>query len=101
MTMTGMISKGGKMDNIQLVGVIQTVVFLLPVLGLVWKASQLSARVTENTKDIDGVGSKLNRWQDKMEQKLEEIDASINSLNLTMGRIEVRLTAIFDQKEKK
>jgi ABC-type transporter Mla subunit MlaD len=88
------------MNENQIISLIQTIIYFLPVLGIVWKASQLSSRVTENEKDINGVGEKLNKWQDKMDSKLEEIDASINSLNIVMSRIEARLTALLEDREK-
>jgi peptidoglycan hydrolase CwlO-like protein len=89
------------MNENQIISLIQTIIYLLPVLGVVWKASQLSSRVTENEKDINSIGDKLNKWQDKMDSKLEEIDASINSLNVVMGRIEAKLTILFEDKKTK
>jgi ABC-type transporter Mla subunit MlaD len=88
------------MNENQIMSLIQTIIYLLPVLGIVWKASQLSSRVTENEKDISGIGDKLNKWQDKTNSKLEEIDASINSLNVVMSRIEARLTILLEDRER-
>jgi ABC-type transporter Mla subunit MlaD len=88
------------MNENQIMSLIQTIIYLLPVLGIVWKASQLSSRVTENEKDIGGIGDKLNKWQDKMDSKLEEIDASITSLNVVMSRIEARLTILIEDRGK-
>jgi ABC-type transporter Mla subunit MlaD len=84
----------------QITSLIQTVIYLLPVLGIVWKASQLSSRVTESEKDINRIGDKLNKQQDKMDSKLEEIDASINSLKVVMGRIETRLNAYLEESKR-
>jgi hypothetical protein len=88
------------MNENQIAGIIQTVIYLMPVLGIVWKASQLSSRVTESEKDINRIGDKLNKWQDKTDVKLAEIDASINSLNVVMGRIETRLTTYLEENKK-
>jgi hypothetical protein len=88
------------MNENQITSLIQTVIYLLPVLGIVWKASQLSSRVTENEKDINHIGEKLNKWQDKTDVKLAEIDASINSLNVVMGRIETRLNAYLEESKR-
>jgi hypothetical protein len=42
----------------------------------------------------------LFRSQDKTDSKLEEIDASINSLNVVMSRIEARLTVLLEDRER-
>jgi hypothetical protein len=88
------------MNENQIVSLIQTIIYLLPVLGIVWKASQLSSRVTENEKDINRIGDKVDKRQDKMDSKLAEIDASINSLNIVMSRIEAKLTTLFEDRER-
>jgi ABC-type transporter Mla subunit MlaD len=89
------------MNENQIISLIQTIIYLLPVLGIVWKASQLSSKLSENEKDINGLGDKLNKWKDKTDLKLEEIDASINSLNVVMSRIETRLTALLEDRGNK
>jgi peptidoglycan hydrolase CwlO-like protein len=88
------------MNENQIVSLIQTIIYLLPVLGIVWKASQLSSRIAESEKDINNIEGNLDKWQDKMDSKLAEIDASINSLNVVMSRIEARFTTLFESMEK-
>jgi ABC-type transporter Mla subunit MlaD len=88
------------MNENQIASLIQTVIYLLPVLGIVWKASQLSSRVAENEKDINRMGEKLNKYLDKIDLKLNEIDVSINSLNVSIGRVEARLTTYLEENKK-
>jgi hypothetical protein len=88
------------MNENQITGIIQTIIYLLPVLGIVWKASQLSSRVTESEKDINRIGEKLNKCLDKIDVKLAEIDASINSLNVAIGKVDVRLAAYLEESKK-
>ena len=88
------------MNENQIISLIQTVIYLLPVLGIVWKASQLSSRVTESEKDINRMGDKLNKYLDKIDSKLNEIDVSINSLNVSVGRVETRLTTYLEESKR-
>jgi septal ring factor EnvC (AmiA/AmiB activator) len=75
-------------------GVIQLIVTVIPICGLIWQAALISAKVKQNTRDIDGIGTKLNASRTRHEQQYEELRVSLVSLNVQYGRMHVMLDNI-------
>lgn len=51
-----------KMDEDQgkiLILLIQTLLFVAPVIAMIWKAAGMAHQIKENKKDIDGIGVKV------------------------------------------
>ena len=66
---------------------IKDVIYLLPVAALIWKASQLSAKIKQNEKDIEILKGDL---KDQNKQIIE----SLNNINATMAEIKTEVEVI-------
>lgn len=87
---------------------IQTIVFLMPVLVLVWKGAILTARLTHLEKLVDEKITKFCSDHRDIEKKLEnaekETELSITQLLNTLNEIQktiVRIETKIDINEKK
>lgn len=63
---------------------IKTILTLLPIAALIWKAALLSADLKQLTKEHDELSKKFHALRDD----------SMNRLNDTLKQIEIRLTKI-------
>lgn len=77
--------------------------------GFVWRMAVFATQLKQNTRDINGLGSKvkeltievrtnkervdndIDKAMDKMEIKLNEVTAEITSISLCLARIEGKL----------
>ena len=66
---------------------IKDVIYLLPVAALIWKASQLSAKIKQNEKDIEILKGDL---KDQNKQIIE----SLNNINATMADIKQEVAVL-------
>lgn len=77
---------------------IGTVVYLLPVLGLVWKAAKLSSRLEQLEKLVDEKTKKFCSDHSNMAEKIEQerlaTDASIASIMATLNEIQKSIVRI-------
>lgn len=80
---------------------IMTVVFLIPVLGLVWKGATLAAELKALK---DKVKESVSSLQDRFEQERVATDSSIAAIMATLTEIQksiVRVETKLDTKESK
>lgn len=94
---------------------INTLIFLLPVLTLVWKGAKLTSRlehVEEQTKEMgkelekqtENIEENHNLLQKKIEQEHTQTDKSINAIMSTLTEIQkslVRVETKLDLEEQK
>lgn len=84
--------------NPQMTDTIQTVIYLLPIAGLIWKAALQSAELKELRKDVDENISKFCRDHRNMEDKIEHeriaTDSSIATVLNSLHKIELAVTRI-------
>ena len=77
--------------------VIGTVIYLLPVLALVWKGAKQSSKIEELEKDYESLKT-------KMEEERKITDKSIDAIMLTLTEIQkslVRVETKLEEKDKK
>lgn len=84
--------------NPQMTDTIQTVVYLLPIAGLVWKAAMQSAELKELRKDVDENIAKFCKDHRNMEDRIEHerlaTDSSISTMLNSLHKIELAITRI-------
>ena len=77
---------------------IKTVVFLLPVLALVWNASKMNSRIEELEKDAKEKNEKFCKDLSVLEAKIEQeriaTDSSISSVLSTLTEIQKSIVRI-------
>lgn len=96
------------MDSEFLKSLINTVVFLLPVLGLVWKGAKLAAEFENLKKNVQEKTEKFCRDHKEMQSKIENerlaTDSSVASIMATLTEIQksiVRIETKLDMEENK
>lgn len=87
---------------------INTVVFLLPVMGLIWKGAKLTTRFETLEKNVQEKTEKFCKDHRNMEEKIEEerkaTDMAISTLMATITEIQkslVRIETKLDIEEHK
>lgn len=73
---------------------LQTIIFLIPVAALIWKASQLSAKIDRNADEI----AKLWNSEKEFRTVVSEIKGSINDIKISTARIEEKITKTGDKQ---
>ena len=96
------------MDSEFLKSLINTVVFLLPVLGFVWKGAKLAAEFENLKKNVQEKTEKFCRDHKEMQSKIENerlaTDSSVASIMATLTEIQksiVRIETKLDMEENK
>ncbi len=87
---------------------IQTVIFLLPVLALVWKGAKMSSKVEQLEATVKEKTEKFCKDHSDMQKRIEEErknnDKSMDAVMLTLSEIKqsiVRIETKLDLEEKK
>ena len=70
-----------------IVMIIQTVVFLTPVLILFYRQGRRDQVLDEAVKDINGLGRKVSEIKDHQTQTLAELKGQIENMNSTLVRV--------------
>ena len=70
---------------------IQTIAFVIPVSALIWNMAKMHSRVEHVEASTKRAHERLDKYVDKMEAKIEEMSAQIQSIIVTQGRIEEKL----------
>lgn len=78
----------------------QTVIFILPIAGLIWKAARQAGRIEEMEKDLTELTSKISKIEDQNNADILEIKNSINSLNIAFTKIDTALQFITKEIKK-
>ena len=78
--------------------IISTVIYLLPIAGLIWKAALQSAELKELRKDVDENIAKFCKDHRNMEDRIEHerlaTDSSISTMLNSLHKIELAITRI-------
>lgn len=77
---------------------ISTLVFLLPVLGLVWKGAKLTAKLEQLEKTVNEKTTKFctdhRTMESKIEEQKEESDKNIDAIMATLTEIQKSIVRI-------
>ena len=89
------------MNNANLLyNLFQTVIFILPIAGLIWKAARQAGRIEEMEKDLTELTAKMAKIEDQNNADILEIKNSINSLNISFTKIDTALQFITKEIKK-
>ena len=89
------------MENADLLyKLIQTVLFILPLAGLIWKAARQAGRIEEMERDLNELTAKMAKIEDQNNADILEIKNSINSLNIAFIKIDTALQFITKEIKK-
>jgi len=70
-----------------IVMIIQTVVFLTPVLLLFYKQGRKDQILDEVVKDVNGMGRKISEIRDYQTQMVSELKSQVENFNNTLIRV--------------
>ena len=89
------------MENADLMyKLIQTVLFILPLAGLIWKAARQAGRIEEMERGLNELTAKMAKIEDQNNEDILEIKNSINSLNIAFIKIDTALQFITKEIKK-
>lgn len=89
------------MENADLLyKLIQTVLFILPLAGLIWKAARQAGRIEEMERDLTEITAKMAKIEDQNNADILEIKKAINSLNIAFTKIDTALQFITEEIKK-
>lgn len=78
--------------------ILSTVIFLIPVLGLVWKGAKMAARLEHLESQVkektDHLNKNLSLIEEKMEQERLATDSSIATIMATLTEIQKSLVRV-------
>jgi methyl coenzyme M reductase subunit C len=87
--------------NEHLIVLIQMIVFLAPLVGVIWKISRVVGMVEKQNKDIDNLGSKIRSVEDRQEknnaeiiEKTSGIEKALIQHKTTLDHIYIDLTEV-------
>lgn len=93
------------MDSEFLKSLINTIVFLLPVLGLVWRGARLTTRFEQLEKNVQEKTEKFCKDHRMMEEKIEQerlaTDTAISSIMSTLTEIQKSLVRVETKLEER
>ena len=94
-----------KMDAEFLRSLITTIVFLCPVLGLVWKGAKMAAKIDTLESTVKEKTDKFckdhSMMQDKIEQERIATDSSISTIMATLTEIQKSLVRVETKLEER
>lgn len=71
--------------------IIQSIVFLIPVATLVWKAARQSAQIESNKNKIIELEKKIANFDKTVDVQLAQIQAGLNEIKISIVKLETRL----------
>jgi hypothetical protein len=80
-----------------LVTIIQTIVFVLPLCGLLWKLSRTVFNLETTQEDLKKFREEYLQCKQRQYDRMDKIDSENGMLSRTMGRIEEKLNAIIQR----
>lgn len=83
-----------------LIGMIESVLLLLPIGALIWKASAQARIIIELRNDLEKTDKRVDKLEERNEKAIEEIKNSLSSLTLSFGKIETALEYITKDLKK-
>ena len=82
----------------RIVELVQIVIFITPIVGIIWKLATVVNKVNQNSKDIDNLGKKfadllLQRQNEiiNLTIKVDKLHTSVVELNTSNGHIQKNL----------
>ena len=88
-----------------LTNVIGTIIYLMPVLTLVWKGAKLTANIEELEKDVEEKTVKFCTDHKEMQKRIEEerksTDKSIDAIMNTLTEIKTALARVETKLEER
>lgn len=70
---------------------IQTIIYLLPIATLIWKAAQTNADLKQMRKDLDELESKNINSRREVDTTVKDISALLNDIRVAVARIETTM----------
>lgn len=93
------------MNSQVITDIIGTIVYLLPVLALVWKGAKLTAKLEELEKDVEEKTTKFCTDHKEMQKKIEDerksTDRSIDAIMNTLTEIKTSLARVETKLEER
>jgi len=77
--------------GIFIVFLVQTVIFMTPVLMLVYKQGRKDQILEEVIKDVNGLGKKVADIRDDQTTTMAELKAQVDSINQTLIRVTTQM----------
>lgn len=81
------------------VAVIEGIVFLLPLLKVVWSLSHANDTIKNHELRLEKVENKQEKYQEKLGDMLDEIKACLNKISNTLDILDMRVKTL-EEKEK-
>jgi hypothetical protein len=81
-----------------IIGIIQTIVFLLPITGVIYKLSRYMFKVDEMERDLSGYGMRLNSINDRINGTIESLREELFAVKQSVTEIAVMLREMKDRK---
>ena len=89
------------MDGHYIVPIIQTVIFLAPMITIFYRQGRKDQILDEVVKDLNGLGKKVADIKSEQSQTLAELKAQMESMNNTLIKVTTWLELIKEGMEKK
>lgn len=84
-----------------LVAVIEAVVFLIPLFKVVWSLSHANDMIKQHEQRITRVEEKQEKYEEKIGNMLEDIKRCLNKISSTLDMLDLRVSNLEKEKEKK
>lgn len=84
-----------------LVAVIEAVVFLIPLFKVVWSLSHANDVIKQHEQRITRVEEKQEKYEEKIGNMLEDIKRCLNKISSTLDMLDLRVSNLEKEKEKK
>ena len=84
-----------------LVAVIEAVVFLIPLFKVVWSLSHANDVIKQHEQRITRVEEKQEKYEEKIGNMLEDIKSCLNKISSTLDMLDLRVSNLEKEKEKK
>lgn len=83
-----------------LIAVIEAIVFLIPLLKVVWSFSHAKDIQDEHEKRITNLEQCQNKYQEKIGTVLEQIKDSLNKISNTLDLLDLRVKNLEKEKDR-
>lgn len=83
------------------VSVIEGIVFLVPLLKVVWSLSHANDTINSHEKRITSLENKQDKYQEKIGTVLEQIKDSLNKISNTLDLLDYRVSKLEKDSDKK
>lgn len=81
-------------NNTMIVALIEAIVFLLPILTLVWKASKLSSRTEVHDMDLKELKRQMESRDKDYIAMFSEIKASLATLQIDVAKLDMKVASL-------